>query len=257
MWISAEIFDWQARSEGGGKLGDELRCTRPYEILAHATQLLETANSSFARADVLSNLKRSLNSRLQHIEDVYQFSNLFSRRVGALERLELLGMAKPFLIKQLFELRNDVEHNDAKPPSSSRLRELTDIAWYFLRSTDPVCRLRSDQVVFSCNSGEFERYPALGFTAHLLPGDANSVEIAGWFSKILLHEEFIPNSLEINVTESRERPTSPLSEESVDQISFMFNRARNQDELWIEGGVLVPDHLIQKLWRIALRSNMA
>lgn len=255
MWLSAEVLDWQVESGGGGKLGDEQRVARPYELLGHATQLVQSADSNFARVDALSNLKRSINVRLQHIEDLYRFGELFPKGVGALERLELVGLAKPFLIKLLFELRNDVEHNDTDPPDSNRLRELIDMTWYFLKATDPACKVIPYSVELSCNSGSLARHPSLGMTAHLSPGRPKTIDIAGWVSTSLMHDTPALGLLELQLKECRERPNSPISEEPIDLFAFVHNSARREDERWIEGYLSVHWQHLQKLWKSAFEAK--
>ena len=34
------------------------------------------------------------------------------------------------------DIRNEIEHEDAPPPPYVRARELLDMTWYFLRSTE-------------------------------------------------------------------------------------------------------------------------
>lgn len=255
MWLSEEIFHWTPESGSGGRLGEPQRIIRPYEILAHARQLTQSAESTFSLADALSNLKRSVSARLQHIEDLYKFSQLFPRGFGALERLEQVGLAKPFLIKQLFELRNDVEHNDSEPPDAVRLNELSDVTWYFLKATDPICKVVPDGIEFRCGTGPLARYPELGFTTWLKPGSNTNVEIAGWFATSLMHDVNGLGLLEVKVDASNERPSSPLSDEATDQYAYMINRSRSADERWLEGSVSVSKQLLHRLWKISFEVN--
>jgi hypothetical protein len=255
MWLSEDVFEWHAESAGGGRLSDAARVARPYEILHHARQLVQSSNSSLVRGDALSNLKRSINVRLQHIEELYRFSGIFPKNTGTLERLEVVGLARPFLIKQLFELRNDVEHNDSDPPDGVRLSELVDIAWYFLKATDPACKVVPDGISFKCQDSPFARNPPLGIAVYPVPGNADSVAVAGWLSPLQLHEKGGPGLLSLKVEECRGKPLGPISDEPDDQLAYMINRMRGDDERWIEGSVVTPAQLQQRLWRLSLEAN--
>lgn len=255
MWLPEEIFHWTPESGSGGNLGEPSRIVRAYEILAHARQLVYSAESKFLLADALSNLKRSVNARLQHIEELYKFSDLFSKGIGALERLEQVGLVKPFLIKKLFELRNNVEHNDSDPPDAARLHELADVTWYFLKATDPVCKVVPHGIVFTCDIGPLARSPQLFFTTWLVPGNNSHVEIAGWFTTGLMYEANGHGRLEVRINVCRERPAAPISDDPINQHAYMLNRQRGADERWLEGSVSVSKQLLHRLWKISLEVN--
>ena len=129
---------------------------RAYDILGHAQIVLSREDNDFNRADALGNLKRSVNQRLKTIEQHYNFKskNAFGNNKKYLEFLEELGVVRPFLIKQLFELRNDVEHNDAKPVSNNRCKELLDIVWYFLKTTDRLLLSKQDSILYKSDCGK-------------------------------------------------------------------------------------------------------
>jgi hypothetical protein len=140
FWLPEEILSWHAEYESGHRTEIE-RVLRPHELLLHSEGLLTSTENEFARADAVLSLKRAINSRLQHLEELYAFSTAFPRNIGALERLEIVGLARPLLIRQLFSLRNNIEHNDATPPNAYECRELIDSTWYFLKTTDYACKV--------------------------------------------------------------------------------------------------------------------
>lgn len=111
---------------------------RSYELWNRADKLIQKNETSFDLADGISNLKRSLNHRLKTIESIYNFKyiDFKNKPRGYLELLESYGLVKPYLIKMVMEIRNDIEHNDASPPKAVRCLELSDMIWYFLKSTD-------------------------------------------------------------------------------------------------------------------------
>lgn len=137
-WISEEVFDWQLELTGGSQ-GDEIKTQRAHELFAHAEALIRENKSTLSLTDGILSLKRAINHRLKLLEELYQLSSIFPKSTGPLERLAAVGLSRPFIIKQLFELRNDIEHNDQKPPAIARCHELVDITWYFLKATDAAC----------------------------------------------------------------------------------------------------------------------
>ncbi|EJR0963233.1 TPA: hypothetical protein NJ348_004542 [Vibrio parahaemolyticus] len=137
IWVRNSIWDWYPEMQSYGFTSVEDRI-RAYKLWEHAEALLTEESSEFSRVDVVSNLKRCLNQRLKFIEYVYSLKKvaLKDSPKGYLEYLESLGLVRPYMLKQLMLIRNDIEHNDAPPPSTDRCKELLDLTWYFLKSTD-------------------------------------------------------------------------------------------------------------------------
>ena len=147
-WLSPSVFQWHASVEYAERV-DARRHSRPYELLAHAERRLQNGPDEFAIADAVLSLKRAVNSRLKHLEELYGLSKAFPKSVGVLERLQAVDLARPLLVRQMFELRNDIEHNDAHAPNVDRSCELADATWYFLRATDSACSEDPKDLVFS------------------------------------------------------------------------------------------------------------
>ncbi|WP_273852328.1 hypothetical protein [Guptibacillus spartinae] len=181
VWISNNILEWDYYSDGGSFISREDR-ERAYDIWAHAADLIDTAQNNFNLADGITNLKRSLNQRLQLIEKVYQLKtiNIPNKPKGYLELLELLGLVRPYIMKQLFEVRNDIEHRDSPPPNKIRCSELLDVVWYFLKSTDPFVQLKKSGLNFELldNEGNDTHY---WFSLNWNFEDEKSSSINGWF----------------------------------------------------------------------------
>ena len=147
-WLSPSVFQWFASVESAQRV-DSLRYTRPYALLTHAERKLHGEPDEFSLADAVLAMKRSVNSRVKHLEELYGLSRAFPKSIGMLERLQAVDLARPLLIRQMFELRNDIEHNDAVVPTVERARELADATWYFLRATDSACSESPSDLVFS------------------------------------------------------------------------------------------------------------
>ena len=50
------------------------------------------------------------------------------------------GFIRPLMLSKILEVRNLIEHHDQPPPKYERCLELLEFTWYFLRSTDNICR---------------------------------------------------------------------------------------------------------------------
>lgn len=251
LWLSHKVFSWTHDFYGGRRTEID-RVRRPHAILAHAENVLATSESEFSVADSVLGLKRAINSRLQHLEELYGFGAMFPRTLGSLERLEQVGLARPLLVKQLFELRNDIEHNDAAPPSSRRARELVDATWYFLRTTDYACKLVPDSVIVrSAEEGSLP--PEQWVSLRTLRDNSDRFEIAGWVSVELLADTEQPESFELDLVKLKSKPAGPP--ESADVLSraaYVSNSARGDDERWIQGQAVLPSGLQREFWRLAL-----
>jgi hypothetical protein len=152
IWLSNDLLNINTRDGWGAeKCGDQWK--RSYEIWERACHLINQS-TSFDLADGITNLKRSLNHRLKLFEEYYRLLtvNFPNKPKGYLELLESYQLARPFMVKSLMEIRNDIEHNDAPPPSLLRCKELIDIVWYFLKSTDPYVIKKIIDVEFSGNT---------------------------------------------------------------------------------------------------------
>jgi hypothetical protein len=65
-----------------------------------------------------------------------------------LERLQEFGIVRSAIIKDLFEVRNVIEHEDGEPPALKQCRHYADVIWYFLKSTDNLVDIREDEIRF-------------------------------------------------------------------------------------------------------------
>lgn len=149
LWISNSILDWELRYQSANIFDHEWE--RAYTIWAHACNLIEDSRNDFSLSDGIGNLKRSLNHRLKLIEELYCFKSIEipNKPKGYLELLERYDIVRPYLMKMLLDVRNDIEHNDAVPPALEKCKELVDVVWYFLKSTDSIIRVQKDSFIFN------------------------------------------------------------------------------------------------------------
>lgn len=251
FWLSSRVFEW-ANSTDGGRCSDLERVTRPHALLAHCERVLAASDSEFSIADAILGLKRAINSRLQHIEELYGFRAIFPKGVGALERLEQVGLARPFLVRQLFELRNDIEHNDAKPPTSYRVRELVDLTWYFLKTTDSACKLVPDGVIL--RAGEEGSFPPEQWISVRPSRDhPGHFDIAGWVHMDLLSPSVQEGFFEIQLSVLKTKESAPpKTDDAFALAAYAHNSARSDAERWIVGMSALSPELQIELWRLAL-----
>jgi hypothetical protein len=152
MFIDGKILDWDYYTENSAGLNfdeeDEI-VWRSHEIWRHASSLIIKDCSEFALSDAISNLKRAVNHRLKALSQAYCFDTLpFSNRKQTLEKLQFYGIIRPALLKELFEVRNAIEHQDSSPPTIDQCNKYVDIVWYFLKSTDSLLLMKVDDGIF-------------------------------------------------------------------------------------------------------------
>jgi hypothetical protein len=152
MLISGEVLDWKFYNENSSGLTDEDEeriVWRAHDIWQHAASLIAPDCSEFLRADVITGLKRAINHRLKALSHNYCFSDLpFSHKNKTLEKFQFYGIIRPILLKELFEVRNSIEHGDVSPPTVDQCSRYVDLVWYFLKSTDSLLKMKLEDAVF-------------------------------------------------------------------------------------------------------------
>jgi len=145
MWISPKVLNWFPKNSGG-YCNNEDECVRAYEIWKHADIILSKENDSFHLIDAVCALKRSMSNRLTVLNSLYNFKSIpiGEKPKKIIEQLAFLDIIRPLILKKLIEIRNLIEHEDAAPPDLNTCRELSDIVWYFLKTTDRLVHLVAD-----------------------------------------------------------------------------------------------------------------
>lgn len=150
FWLSPAFLEWPVwRQVGQPQAPGPLE--RSYAIWEHARKLIEERGAdAFCRGDAIANLKRCLELRTRTLESCYRFRAipLENKPKGHYELLERYGVARPFLVRHLLEVRNAIEHQDARAPDERRCRELLDVVWYYLKSTDTLVREVGTEFLF-------------------------------------------------------------------------------------------------------------
>lgn len=199
-WINQDIFAWTPTYFSATSLS-ELDARRPYDILEHAETLITPVG--LQRADCLVNLHRAVSRRIQTIEQAHHLKELFEDqpRIGQLERLEAVGLARPLLMHKLRVLRNSIEHpkDDQDPPGEDRCHELADAVWYFLRATDAAARLCPNGVKFDDRISEARDGIGGSLTFDELSKEAETIRVIGVIRSSYISDLERPNCFRVEV----------------------------------------------------------
>jgi uncharacterized protein YrzB (UPF0473 family) len=219
----------EVRSDGATLLGDAWK--RSYQIWQHAKDLIDSKNNNFYYADAVANLKRSLNHRLKLIEELYCFKNIEipNKPNGYLELLERYGIVRPYLIKLLLNIRNDIEHNDADPPALQRCQELIDIIWYLLKSTDVLVQLQNNGAYFTlCDKNGNETYYESVISVDF--SHEARMEIKGWFPHEMIYDSTQIDFCEVLVKEIHSKEEKWINSE--------YHSKKLNTDIWVVGELI-------------------
>ena len=202
IWISPTCFN-ECEEECGYNT-PKIEVKRAVNIWEHARNCLERDNlTEFDRSDSISWLKRALNQRLKLIEDIYSLKNvaLSDSPKGYLEYLATLNVVRPFMLKTLMAVRNDIEHNDAAPPDMERCLELLDLVWYFIRSTDELVKTQPSSVVF-CGSYHGDSEPPYWISVAIKFDAPYLIDVSGWVEATKYSNEYKDGWFEVSCVDA-------------------------------------------------------
>lgn len=240
VWLSEDIFKWRIRNEGG-VAGDARKTRQPYRFLSAARQSLETSGGS-GSADLIQAcllVTRAVQHRLDLIERYHQLTRFFPTDTGPFERLEALGLAKPVLTRHLRPLLDGSLREGSSPPVADQLKELLDIAWYFLKATDPVCALIRSRVTYVQDFAPDTNTPPLQFTAEIAPLHTQQLRLFGWFSGASYRMEpaaGYPLKMQVTHTQQRE-----LAADLGRPVVLSETDLPSGSDLWLDG-TIEPSH---------------
>lgn len=199
IWLSNEVFEWERFTSCNILINKDL-CQRSYEIWGRASSLIEKIENQFDLIDGIANLKRSLNHRLLLIEDTYHFKNINfqNKPKHYLELLECFNLVRPYIMKELMEIRNEIEHNDTNPPEQKECKKLVDVVWYFLKSTDTLVQSLKTDVDFELlnSDGKESKYI---FSITIDYTNLSSFKLRGWFPSDMMSLEEKDNFFSVSV----------------------------------------------------------
>ena len=160
MHLSHAILQWPYGVEGKAFPPEIDYVSRSQDIWRHAVARVKGDCSELDRVDCIGTLKRAINHRLKAIQATYHFDQLPTTRPKkqVLEKLQDYGIVRPAIIKELLEVRNGIEHNDAAPPDKPRCEFYIDLVWYFLKSTDSLVDMAVDSIVYEDDQSDSALY---------------------------------------------------------------------------------------------------
>lgn len=140
LWLTPCWDEWHETGYSASDT-DRKAAERPYLHWNLAVELLMPGASDIHRGTAIQKLWNATDSRVRMLHGEYHMAALkevlgWPKKTDMLEVLNLLGLARPLILRQLKEIRNSVEHQDSRVPSNEDCLGYIDSVWYFLRSTD-------------------------------------------------------------------------------------------------------------------------
>lgn len=257
MWLSEEVLNWESVIFQTSRTESQ-SFFRAYEFLQHAESLIASNANDLQLADGISNLKRALNQRLKYIDELYSVSAAFPRNFSFLEALQELGLARPFVIKQLLEIRNDIEHNDATPPTRPRCLELLDITWYLLKSTDSICASRRASI--DLKYGETISYDSeYLFSVYPQQSKGSEVKFRGQLPAFVISRDEQPGFFQFDCEEihTKKEMAGRINEIHSDMKSLAAIRLQTMrhDDLYAVGIATLQPHLYKAVLKRLLATT--
>jgi hypothetical protein len=256
LWISSDILAWPASGDGGRRV-ESTSIRSPYKHWEHAARLAEGDPGELQRIDVIGALKRAVDFRLTRLNENYLFKSLpgVSASKGRLQLLQELGIVRPHMLQRLIEIRNRTEHQDLTPPSAGECRDLVDITWYFLRTTDELVRLVNDGFVLDPTEGFYDTPHAA--TIAIGPRHLWKATLTGWLPAAYVSLAPIAGWMHVE-PQTMDTPAQIVTRLSTKQRSNDFDgallestiaehRLREPSDLWIIGPIKGPPEILCEL----------
>lgn len=239
FWVSLDVLAWERFAEGGALCEDSLRLLRrPYELLDHVEKKLTGFPTELDLVDAVTTLKGAAFHRKDALERLYKLKHLPISDLpkDPLERLAFLGILKPMVFRNLVDVRNYVEHQDAKPPGMERGKELAEYVWYFLRSTDPLVKVIANSNLLE--DPESEEPTDYWISIGNSPLKDWTIEFRGWLPSPLLS-------------------ASPKRESCTIKGTFIYAKdnpkpgakGRAFDDIYVNGKIVGPREAMVRLYR--------
>ncbi|MGP9021134.1 hypothetical protein ACT1U9_22405 [Streptomyces sp. BR1] len=137
-WLTVDLDE--SFSDGSSRYGmsaeESTMKRRADSSLAHAEYRLANCSNRYDLIDGILALKRSMQTRLEHLEMLYGLKQYPQARSGGwLAVLEGWGVIRRRMLQRMNRLRNAVEHDGAEPPSKDEFEDYCEVVWWFLRAT--------------------------------------------------------------------------------------------------------------------------
>ncbi len=204
-WLRPDYKDWLVGA-GSGVCTDgrsDPLGIRAEAAYSHASYRIEQCVVPFDRIDAILALKRSLRTRLEHLDSVLDLTATpatgITDQKDWLGKLEALGIIKKGMVRRLNLLRNAIEHDGAEAPTIDQCKDYHEMMWYFIKVTTPYLRPPYDEELMS----NFD--DALGTIACDISYKPFSLTIHGTFAKDSFSNKHEQGWLQVSVTDTRDR----------------------------------------------------
>ncbi|MEV8539491.1 hypothetical protein [Streptomyces sp. NPDC051572] len=140
-WVDADFPDAFVDGSGRSGIGAEGLAAkdRSESSHAHADYRIKNHQTAYDRIDAILALKRSMQTRLDHLDSLYGFKQYPEyKSIGWMGILEQWGVIRKRMLQRMRQLRNAVEHDGAEPPSLEDCEDYAEVTWWFLRGTAPL-----------------------------------------------------------------------------------------------------------------------
>jgi hypothetical protein len=198
LFVAPGFFDWLFLRGGGAVIRREI-WYKPYEAWTHAEGLLASDATQYQRADAVGTLKRCMFARAKTLDQIYEFSSAPVPNIpqAMLDRLEFFGLVRPSMLRRLNDIRNLIEHEEESPPPVDVCRDLLDVIWYFLRSTDPYRQILDMMTAYPDDSYDSDEGSTYWLEIETGPRYEWEIKVNGWLPASVLLDEPSSNSLVI------------------------------------------------------------
>lgn len=219
---------WQHWEPGGNSARDIDRTTaeRPYRHWHLAVELVGPDADDIRRGAAIHKLWNAIESRVRMLHQQYRLHILkgvlsLPKRTDTFEVLAHIGLARPFILRQLKDIRNSVEHQDRGAPSHADCLRHIDSVWYFLRSTDLFAARQIDSFDRTSLTGQFAEFSFA--ERDWMP------RVRGWFPSNAIRTRSDPGTLELRLEQ-------PLT-------------TSDDGDVYVVGGVAAPSPMLEQIVR--------
>jgi hypothetical protein len=246
LWLTPEILEWRVEAQGFS-FADKHGWKRPYDIWAHAEQVLNHPTTEFLRVDAITTMKRAIDHRVRMLNNRYSLRTIpiKDKPSEILNLLEFAGIVRPLMLQKLLDIRNAVEHEDASPPDHHSCQIFLEFTWYFLRSTDRIAQQILDD--FRLSPSDDEDYYWLSVDSgpehHWIP------KVRGWITPDMLSNTSKTEWIVLNVerTNTREELAARLRESGDPVKDGEVGRGKNPNDKYISAEVRGPSQVLTQL----------
>jgi hypothetical protein len=220
----------------------------------HAEKVVKNASTEFDLIDAICSLKRAINHRLYTLKEIYliekiSFKEFPTDKKKIRERLCILGIIKPLMLKKIIDIRNAIEHQDSKPPTKEICEEFIETVWYFLRSTDTY--LRNVIETFSLIPNDSEFWYCHYIEEKTGPKNNWQVSLNGW----------VPNRV---ISYEQKKDFIKLNDVSIEKWGEFINRFdgralledekhRDLEDIYLETNICFPDEYVKDFYHLYFR----